>query len=82
MDFLALSKAKAYAMALPNDISAERFEVVEDGRLWRGFAGTVYGRLVGTDHGHKFGSFTEARANAERFVEQCRRIAVAQKEEP
>lgn len=35
MDFSKLDKAKAYAIALPDDISAERFEVVEDGKLWR-----------------------------------------------
>ena len=35
MDFTKTDKAKAYAIALPNDISAERFEVVEDAKpLW------------------------------------------------
>jgi hypothetical protein len=75
MYFTKLDKAKAYAIALPDDISAERFEVVEDGKLWRGWAGTVYGVCVmTTERGHKFATFEEARANAEFFVAQCKAI--------
>lgn len=46
MDLTKIDKAKMYAIALPNDISAERFEVVENGKLWRGWTGTVYGVRV------------------------------------
>lgn len=75
MDFTRIDKAKAYAIALPDDISAERFEVVEDGKLWRGYTGTVYGTRVSTERGHRFTTFEDARANAEFFVEQCKTIA-------
>lgn len=69
---LGLDKRTAYAVALPDDISATRFEVVENGVLWRGYIGTVYGMMVGTDCGYKFDTFAAARLNAELFVEQCR----------
>lgn len=75
MDFTNIDKAKAYAIALPDDVSAERFEVVENKKLWRGYIGTVYGTRVSTERGHKFLTFEEARANAEFFVEQCKTIA-------
>lgn len=75
MDLTRINKARAYAIALPDDISAERFQVVENGKLWRGYAGTVYGKLVSTERGHKFTTFEDARANAEFFVEQCKTIA-------
>lgn len=76
MDFSKLDKAKAYAIALPGDISAERFEVVENGKLWRGWTGTVYGvRVMTKERGHRFPTFEEARSSAEFFVEQCRAIA-------
>ena len=83
MDFTNIDKVKAYAIALPDDVSAERFEVVENERfevvenkkLWRGYIGTVYGTRVSTERGHKFLTFEEARANAEFFVEQCKTIA-------
>ena len=74
-DFLMLDKAKLFAIALPGDISAQRFEVVEDGKLWRGYVGTVYDRMVSTERGHRFPTFGEARANAALFVEQCKAIA-------
>jgi len=75
MDFTKLDKAKAYAIALPDDISAERFAVVEEGKLWRGWAGTVYGvRVMTKERGHKFATFAEARSNAEFFVAQCEAI--------
>lgn len=76
MDLTKIDKAKMYAIALPSDISAERFEVVENGKLWRGWTGTVYGVRVSTkDRGHKFPTFEEARSNAELFVDQCKEIA-------
>lgn len=76
MDLAKIDKAKMYAIALPNDISAERFEVVENGKLWRGWTGTVYGvRVMTKERGHKFPTFEEARYNAELFVEQCKEIA-------
>lgn len=76
MDLTNIDKAKMYAIALPVDISAKRFEVVENGKIWRGWVGTVYGICVMTqERGHKFCAFEEARSNAELFVEQCKRIA-------
>lgn len=74
MDFLNMDKARVYAMALPDDISATRHEVVEKGKLWRGWMGTVYGQRVGTEKGFKFETFEQAKANACLFVEQCRAI--------
>ena len=78
MKFTKLDKIKAYAIALPDDISAERFEVVENGKLFRGWAGTVYGvRVMTKECGHKFATFKEAQANAELFVSQCKAIVEA-----
>lgn len=67
-------KAAAYANALDTDISAERFEQVRDGKLWRGYVGTIYGCMVATDNGTTFDTAAAALANAELFREQCREI--------
>lgn len=68
-------KIEMYAAALDSDISAERFQRVENGKLMTYFHGTVYGMGVATDeHGHAFSTFEEAHKNACRFVEQCAEI--------
>ena len=50
------------AAALQSDIGAERFEVVEGGKLRRYWIGTVYGGGVATERGYKFATpeFTAA----------------------
>jgi len=70
--FFPASKMIAYATATEWDISAETFKVVENQQVWIGYVGTVYTTMVATDKGYKFKTFAEARANAERFVLQCR----------
>lgn len=67
-------KIEIYAAALPSDIGAERFEVVEGGQLRRYWIGTVYGGGVATAKGHKFNSAEEAWENASQFVERCAEI--------
>jgi hypothetical protein len=66
-----LSKMQAYAIAADSDISAERFEIVEDSVLKRELCGTVYGVRVCTSKGHRFKTFDEARENASLFVIEC-----------
>ena len=72
-------KLKAYAMALDSDISAERFEIVEDGKLKREWCGTVYGARVCTSKGHRFQTFDQAYANASLFVMECAEAASAKR---
>ena len=68
-------KIEMYAAALDSDISAERFQRVENGALKTYFHGTVYGMGIATDaRGHAFSTFDDAYANACLFVEQCAEI--------
>ena len=67
-------KIEIYASALQSDIGAERFEVVEGGKLRRYWIGTVYGGGVATNKGHKFDTAEEAWENASQFVERCAEI--------
>ena len=67
-------KVAIYAAALQSDINAERFQVVESGRLETYWIGTVYGGGVATERGHKFRTAEEARDNASKFVERCAEI--------
>ena len=67
-------KIEIYAAALENDINAERFQVVESGRLETYWIGTVYGCGVATARGYKFGTPEEAWENASAFVERCAEI--------
>ena len=75
-------KTEAYANALDSDITAERFEQVRDGRLWRGYSGAIYGCMVCTDRGYAFDTPAEAIDNAILFRDKCgdiRRKALALK---
>lgn len=65
-------KLHAYAIALDDDIGAQRIEQVRDGKLWRGWIGTIYGVKVGTTKGALFDSHAEALENARMMREQCR----------
>ncbi len=67
-------KAAAYANALDSDMAAQPWQQVRDGKLWRGYVGTIYGCPVATDSGATFDSAAAALANAELFREQCREI--------
>lgn len=67
-------KVAIYAAALQSDINAERFQVVESGRLETYWIGTVYGGGVATERGHKFRTAEEAWDNASKFVERCAEI--------
>lgn len=68
-------KIEMYAAALDADISAERFQRVENGKLMTYFHGTVYGIGIATDErGHAFATFEDAHKNACLFVEQCAEI--------
>ena len=67
-------KVMAYANALDGDITAERFDQVRDGKLWRGYSGAIYGCLVSTDKGYAFDTRAEALENARTFRERCREI--------
>ena len=71
-------KIRAYAMALPDDIGVTEGDIVIDGKLHRGWIGTVYGCMVGTSrYGRRFSTQAEARRNAEIFVDECAEIARA-----
>ena len=68
-------KIEMYAAALGSDISAERFQRVENGTLKTYFHGTVYGMGIATnERGHAFSTFEDAYANACLFVEKCAEI--------
>lgn len=69
-----MGKIERFAAAQAADISAKPFDVVDDRGLRRYWTGTVFGERVITSQGHRFGTFTEARRNAERFVAECRLI--------
>lgn len=72
--FYQLDKVAAYAAALDADISAERFQEVENKELKTYFRGTLYGVQVAAGDVHKFDNFQDARANAELFRQQCKDI--------
>lgn len=78
--FKPLDKTALYAAALDGDIRAERYLVVEDGRVEAYWAGTVYGAMVATDKGFKFKYRTDAKENAQLFVSQCQGIVNARSE--
>jgi len=67
-------KVMAYANALDSDIAAEQWQQVRDGKLWRGYVGTIYGCPVGTDSGTTFDTAAAALANAALMRQQCREI--------
>ncbi|MNT14600.1 hypothetical protein D3C72_1496140 [compost metagenome] len=70
-----IDKVSAYAMALDSDIGAERYQVVEGGKLVHYWMGTVYGRGVSADEGgHKCLTKYDALRQASRFIEQCSAI--------
>lgn len=71
---IEVDKIDAYANALDSDITAESFKQVRDGKLWRGFIGTIYGCGVGTESGTVFNTRREAWTNAVKFRERCREI--------
>ena len=71
----SIDKLSAYAMALDSDIGAERYEVVEGGKLIHYWMGTVYGRGVSADEdGHKCLTKYDALQQASRFIDQCAAI--------
>lgn len=68
-------KLRAYAMATSDDIGVTDGDLVVDGKVVRGWIGTVYGCMVGTSrYGRRFATKDEARRNAEIFVEECAEI--------
>ena len=67
-------KIEIYAAALQSDIGAERFAVVDGGKLHRYWIGTVYGGGVATERGYKFATPEKAWQNASDFVERCAEI--------
>ena len=54
MTYTPPDKIEIYAAALQSDISAERFEVVEGGKLRRYWIGTVYGGGVATERSQAY----------------------------
>ena len=54
MTYTPPDKIEIYASALQSDIGAERFEVVEGGKLRRYWIGTVYGGGVATERGQAY----------------------------
>lgn len=69
-----LDKATAYAIALDSDVAAQRLQQVRDGKLWRGYVGTIYGCMVATENGTTFDTYADALANARLFRERCREL--------
>lgn len=67
-------KIAAYANALDSDIAAQPWQQVRDGKLWRGYVGTIYGCPVATDKGYAFLYRSAALENARLMREQCREI--------
>lgn len=65
---------EAYAAAGAEDISSTDCSIVEFGQLQHGWAGTVYGKMVGKHLGYRFPTRTEAEKNAAVFVKQCQSI--------
>lgn len=78
-DFIGLDAIEGYALALDADISAEVCNVVQDGKLIHGWAGTVYGKMVATERGYRFPTYAEAVKNASGFVMQCASIVSERK---
>lgn len=76
-----IDKVAHYAKAMDWDISAMSWEQVRDGKLWRGYAGTIYGKPVGTEAGGLlFDHRDEALENARRMRDECRAIMAERQE--
>lgn len=71
-----VDKLTGYSAALDTDIGAERHDLVIDGKLDRGYGGTVYGAFVATEKGHRFDTRGEAMENARLFVQQCKNALI------
>lgn len=75
IDQISIDKVSAYAMALDSDIGAERYQVVDGGKLVHYWMGTVYGCCVSAeDGGHKCLTKYDALQQARRFIERCAAI--------
>lgn len=79
-DLTGVDAVEAYAMALVSDVSADVCNVVVGGKLFHGWAGTVYGKMVATDRGFRFDTYARARRNASEFVMECAAIVSRRKE--
>ena len=75
MNESGIDKVAHYAAALDSDIGAMPWEQVRDGKLWRGYVGTIYGKPVATEFGGLlFDHRDEALENARRMRDECRAI--------
>lgn len=68
------NNAWAFSIAEDSDISARQFDQVLQGKLWRGWVGTIYGCMVGTEKGMLANHRLDAIENARMMREQCRAI--------
>ena len=62
-----------YSKAIPDDAGSKAWQQVRNGKLWKGYVGTVFGRPVSTERGALFDTRKEARANALFFIEEVKK---------
>ena len=65
-----------YSKATLDDAGSKGWQQVRNGRLWKGYVGTVFGKPVSTERGALFDTRKEARANALFFIEEVKKASL------
>jgi len=66
-----------YSKATPDDAGSKAWQQVRNGRLWKGYIATVFGKPVSTERGALFDTRKEAKANALFFIEEVKKVGNA-----
>lgn len=64
-----------YSKATPSDAGTKSWQQVRNGRLWKGYIGTVFGKPVSTEKGALFDTRKEAKENALFFIEEVKKAS-------
>ena len=65
-----------YSKATPDDAGSMGWQQVRNGKLWKGYVGTVLGKPVSTERGALFDTRKEAKANALFFIEEVKKASL------
>lgn len=62
-----------YSKATSDDAGSKAWQQVRNGKLWKGYVGTVFSKPVSTERGALFDSRKEAKENALFFIEEVKK---------
>ena len=66
-----------YSKATSDDAGSKAWQQVRNGRLWKGYIATVFGKPVSTERGALFDTRKEAKENALFFIQEVKKVADA-----